>query len=32
MEAVFRNEGNWRSRFVHMHERVLAQERCNKKK
>ncbi|DBA94303.1 TPA: hypothetical protein ACH3X1_001915 [Trebouxia sp. C0004] len=27
MEAVFKDEGGWRARFVHMHERIKAKER-----
>ena len=27
MEAVFNDEGGWRTRFVHMHERIKDRER-----
>ena len=32
MEAVFKDEGGWRARFVLMHERSKDWERHNKKK
>ena len=32
MEAVFNDEGGWRSRFVHMHERIKEREHRVKSK